>query len=39
MYFSKGLTLGAILLVLIFALGLFLFVYTSGGVESSIYLG
>ena len=38
MYFPKSFVLGAIALVLIFALGLILYVYTSGGVDSSIYL-
>lgn len=39
LYFSRVMTLGVLLLVLIFALGLILYVYTSGGVDSAIYIG
>ncbi len=38
-YFPKSFVLGAVGLILIFAVGLFLYVYFQGGVESSIYLG
>lgn len=38
-YFPKSFAIGAVVLVLIFAVGLLLYVYFQGGVESSIYLG
>ncbi|MGH9773052.1 MAG: hypothetical protein ACRD4Q_15360 [Candidatus Acidiferrales bacterium] len=38
-YFPKSFVLGALALLLFFMVGLFLYVYFQGGVESSIYLG
>ncbi len=39
MYFPKSYTIGVVTLVLIFFVGLLLFVYFQGGVESAIRLG
>jgi hypothetical protein len=38
MYFPKSYTVFAVALVLVFGVGLLLFVYFQGGVDSSIYL-
>lgn len=38
MHFPKSLAIGISILVLLFAVGLLLFVYFQGGVERSIYL-
>lgn len=37
MYFPKSLTLGAVAMVLVLAIGLLVFIYFQGGVDSSIY--
>ncbi len=37
-YFPKSLVIGAITLLLIFALGLILYVYFGGGADKGIYL-
>jgi len=39
MYFPKTYALGAVGLVMILAIGLFLFIYFQGGVDSAIHLG
>lgn len=38
-YFPKSYVIGALCLLLIFAVGLILYVYFQGGVEASVYLG